>query len=232
MSKAQVLIVGGGPAGAAAGIWCARRGLSVVLLERESFPRHRPGETLHPGIEPLLEQLGVKEAILAAGFVRHEGYQVRWETGKPRFEAYGGDEKGPWQGFQATRGELDTILSARAREAGAQVFQPCQVKRALIEQGRVVGVETDHGRIKAGFVIDAAGDRHWLARQLSLQIDHASPPLAVSYGYVADQQPLLSAMPEIEADEQGWTWTAPVRAGVTAWTRLSFSRTSRQGMPD
>ena len=62
-SEVDVVVVGGGPAGSAAALWCVRQGLRVVLLEREQFPRHRPGETLLPGVEPIFAQLGVAEAI-------------------------------------------------------------------------------------------------------------------------------------------------------------------------
>jgi 2-polyprenyl-6-methoxyphenol hydroxylase-like FAD-dependent oxidoreductase len=72
-ATADVAIVGGGPAGSAAALWLARQGLRVVVIERERFPRHRPGETLPPGVEPIFAQLGVTEAIAAVGFTRHSG---------------------------------------------------------------------------------------------------------------------------------------------------------------
>lgn len=78
MDGADVVIVGGGPAGSAAAIACAGTGLNVVLVERAAFPREAPGETLHPGVESLLERLGVAGAVRAAGFLRHEGTWVRW----------------------------------------------------------------------------------------------------------------------------------------------------------
>jgi flavin-dependent dehydrogenase len=55
----DVAVVGGGPVGSAAALWCVRQGLRVVLLERERFPRRHPGVTLPPGVEPLFAQLGV-----------------------------------------------------------------------------------------------------------------------------------------------------------------------------
>lgn len=47
--------------------------LKVAVLESRIFPRDRPGETLHPGIEPLLETLGVAQQIREANFIRHDG---------------------------------------------------------------------------------------------------------------------------------------------------------------
>src|ERR1700677_3173603 len=108
----DVLILGGGPAGCAAAIQCAQVGLRVVVAEAKAFPRHRPGETLHPGVEPVLRQLGAMEAVEAAGFPRHEGNWVQWGT-PPRFEAFGRGDEGPWRGFQAWRATFDALLLER-----------------------------------------------------------------------------------------------------------------------
>lgn len=232
MRSSDVVIVGGGPAGSAAAIWCAQSGLKVLLLERETFPRHRPGETLHPGVEPLLYQLGVKEAVLKAGFLRHKGYQIRWEDAQSRFTVYGRDDKGPWESFQAWRATFDTILMNRARAVGVRVIQPCRADRVLTDQDRVIGTETGKGKLEAAFLIDATGDRHWLARRMKLTMSRSSPPLSASYGYIVDPETSGMAMPRIEADKYGWTWTAPVRCGVSSWTRLNFCRTIKARVPE
>jgi 2-polyprenyl-6-methoxyphenol hydroxylase-like FAD-dependent oxidoreductase len=94
----DVIVIGGGPGGSAAAISCANANLRVLLLEKLLFPRDRPGETLHPGIEPLLKQLGVLEAVLSAGFLRHLGNWVKWDRDL-HFTPFGEDETGIWQGF-------------------------------------------------------------------------------------------------------------------------------------
>src|ERR1043166_847176 len=75
---ADVIVIGGGPGGCAAAIWCALHHLRVTLLEGQVFPRYRPGETLHPGIEPILRQLGVHREVIKATALRHEGHHVHW----------------------------------------------------------------------------------------------------------------------------------------------------------
>src|ERR1700755_3407527 len=95
----DVLVLGGGPAGCAAAIHCAQRGLKVALLEAKAFPRHRPGETLHPGVEPVLRPLGVLKRVLVANFPRHEGNWISWGEHAVRFESFGRDADGPWRGF-------------------------------------------------------------------------------------------------------------------------------------
>src|SRR4051794_34294257 len=137
----DVAVVGAGPAGCCAAIAAAQAGARVALLERQRFPRERPGETLHPGIEPLLAQLGARERLLAAGFPRHEGVRVAWD-GPPRLQRYGADADGPWWGFQAWRPTFDALLLARAAEAGVDVLQPRRAIAPLVDRGRVTGVDT------------------------------------------------------------------------------------------
>ncbi len=218
----DVVVVGGGPAGAATAIWCAQRGLRVVVIERARFPRHRPGETLAPGVEPLFRQLGVGDAVKRAGFTRHPGAWVTW-SGPRRFDAYGADADGPWLGFQAPRDRLDHILLKAAAEAGAVVCQPSRAASPIIEDGRVVGVTTADRPITAAWVVDAGGGRHWLARRLGVPRRFASSPLIARYGYMRGSDPASDGLPEIVADESGWTWTAPIAPGLHHWTRLSFS---------
>jgi flavin-dependent dehydrogenase len=219
--KADVAVVGAGPAGAAAAISCARAGLRVVVLDRERSPRERPGETLHPGIEAPLRELGVVERVSRAGFLRHDGIWTTWGGG-PHFVPYGEDGDGPWRGFQAWGSELDAILLRRARELGAEVLRPCRALTPIVRRGRVSGVESTAGTIEAGFVIDAAGPRHWLAQRLGWGVRRCSPRLVARFGYREGASPYRDGAPTITADERGWTWIAEVRPNLYHWTRLNL----------
>jgi flavin-dependent dehydrogenase len=218
---ADVLILGAGPAGTSTAITCAQAGLRVVLTERSAFPRHMPGETLHPGVEPLLARLGVADAVHNAGFVRHAGHWITW-AGPPRFEPFGGDASGSWLGFQAWRPTFDALLLDRARRLGTHVLQPCHVLQPLYSGGRVVGVATDEGPLAARFVVDATGRRRWLSEQLRIDTTRRGPRLVAWYGYVEGHCPDRDDAPAIIADAAGWTWTARVRPRTYQWTRLSF----------
>ncbi len=215
-----MIIIGGGPAGSCAAIRCAQWGVRAVLLEREQFPRDRPGESLHPGFETLLEQLGVLDAVLAAGFLRFDGNWVECK-GKTSFEAFKPTQTGATRGLQAWRPEFDAILLKRARQLGVGIVQPGRALRPIVTASRVVGVETDGGKLEAAFVIDAAGRGNWLARHLNLEMQTRSPRLIAHFAYMEGQCPARDDNPGFLVDETGWTWTARVRPGLYNWTRLN-----------
>jgi flavin-dependent dehydrogenase len=219
---ADVVVVGGGPAGAAAAIACALRGCRVILLERHRPGRVRPGETLHPGIEPLLVQLGVADRLPRVIGARHRGIWIEW-GGPRRFEAFGGDASGPWSGLQVWRADFDTLLLARAGELGVDLRQPCAVTGALVEDGIACGVMTASGPLRAGMVVDASGRSRWLGRALGVASRACSPRLIARYGYVEGSCPVRDDAPALVGDSSGWTWTAMVRPATYQWTRLSFA---------
>jgi flavin-dependent dehydrogenase len=230
VADVDVAVVGAGPAGAAASIVCAAAGLRVALLERGAFPRERPGETLHPGIEAPLRELGVLDRVQAAGFVRHEGVEVTWD-GAPRFDAYGSDEDGPWRGYQAPRDRFDALLVDRAQELGVVLHDRVRALTPKLRGGRVVGIRTSSGFVGARCVVDAAGGGHWLARRMDLEFDERSPMLIARYGYVTGRCPVRDANPAIVADDCGWTWTARVDDGVYAWMRLDVTAGGQVAAP-
>jgi flavin-dependent dehydrogenase len=216
--KTDILIAGGGPAGCAAAITARKAGLDVVLLEARATPVPVPGETLHPGIESIFAQLGMRDRIYAAGFHRHRGIWVKW--GAPRvFQPYGHDTNGPWLGFQADRAKLSALLLEGARATGVSVLQSHRAIRVLRKRERVIGVETRDRELRAYWVIDAGGGRHWLANQLGLKVERYSPPLVARFGWhkateVALKDPSLSACCE------GWDWEAPISNDRIAWCKL------------
>ena len=170
----DVVVVGAGPAGSAAAITAALAGLKVLIIEREQFPRAAPGESLHPGVQPLLRQLGVEDAVLSAGFLRFPGHIV-CRDGTDTFQAFGSDNDGPWLGFQAWRPEFDAILLNRARDLGVTIWQPCSDIAPLLRDGTICGVESANGTVEAKFVVDATGRWQLLSRWLNLSWTQHGP---------------------------------------------------------
>ena len=179
--RAAVLILGAGPAGCAAAITARLAGLSVVLLEAHAAPRAQPGETLHPGVEPIFRQLGVWEALVAERFPRQRGLWREGENGARVFEPYGHDTHGPWLGFQADRVRLGGLLRARAVALGGKIIRVARVDAVLRGESAVAGVRAEGceyhasavldatGRQNRGDIIEAAGESLPLRRILTLE---------------------------------------------------------------
>lgn len=218
----DVAIIGGGPAGSAVAIACALRGLRVRVFERDAAGAARPGETLHPGVEPLLAQLGINDRQLeTVTGARHEGVWIEW-NGVRRFDAFGGDAQGPWRGFQVDRPAFDAMLLTRATELGATVSYSCAVHDLQVQEGVVRGVTTADGCVTARIVVDASGRAEWLGRQLQIDRPAFSPRITARYGYVSGHYSERDASPDIVGDAAGWLWTAMVRPGIYQWTRISL----------
>ena len=221
----DLIVVGAGPAGAAAAIAARDAGLRVTMIEREANPRPRPGEAVHPGIESLLARLRVRDAVLAADFLRHDGHWVAWAGDNRRFVPCGNDANGPWRGFQMWRPAFDAIMIEGARSRGAALIRPCRRLEPIVENGEVMGVATSEAIIRARYVIDASGRQRWLSRHLGIADERTGPSRLAWFGYATGSCAARDDAPAIVSDADGWTWTARVRPGVYQWVRISHGGT-------
>jgi flavin-dependent dehydrogenase len=223
---ADIVVVGAGPAGAAAAIAAATAGLRTVLLDGDGGADEQPGETLHPGAERLFQELGVDNAVKSAAKIRHEGH---WsETAQERkFLKFGSDRNGSWRGFQSKRHDLRKILLNRADQAGASIRRE-RATKLIAESAKVCGVETRNGAIGCRILIDASGGVHWSARATRERIDVASSPLVAWYGWARSPFAARFATPVFAMNGAGWTWIAQVDSDICAWVRLGFSKTEAE----
>src|SRR4051812_28903696 len=164
MSNYDAVIIGGGPAGAAAGAVLAERGHRVVILEREKFPRYHVGESLLPFTFHPLQRLGLIEKMRASAFVKKYSVQFVSPSGKASQPFYFNTRYSEEiaQTWQVLRSEMDVILLNNAREKGATVFEETKVKELIRHDGKVVGVRVENksGAIRechAPITIDCSG---------------------------------------------------------------------------
>lgn len=164
----DVLVVGGGPAGAMTARILARAGYDVLIIDRAAFPRPKPcGDCLSAAATDLLERQGLLHAVLEAGASRLSRWEILAPDGTRAVGRFGGATA-----LALERERLDPVLLEAAREAGAGFLQ-ARVTDLLFRDGRVTGVRarTSEGReirAMAPLVVGADGLRSIVSRRLGL----------------------------------------------------------------
>lgn len=221
--SADVLVIGGGPAGSTVATLLARRGWRVTLLEKERHPRFHIGESLLPMNIPILERLGVLEQVRAIGVLKL-GADFPVDDGSynsfPFARALGDS---PGYAFHVKREEFDQLLFDNARAAGVDARDGVRVTG--VEFGAEGAVATAQGegggeqRLRARYVIDASGRDTFLGGRLGLKRRnrrHQSAALFSHYTGVERRPGDAAGNVSIIRHPHGWLWLIPLRDGVTS----------------
>ncbi len=141
---AEVIVAGGGPAGAATATLLARHGHDVLLLDRAAFPREKPcAEYLSPGVLDVLRRLGALERIASLAVARPWGMVIHTPRARLAVTYPASDITRPMRhALGVPRPAFDAMLLDHARAAGVRVRERALVTGAVVEGGQVVGVQT------------------------------------------------------------------------------------------
>ncbi|HJQ97391.1 MAG TPA: tryptophan 7-halogenase [Candidatus Polarisedimenticolaceae bacterium] len=227
VESTDVLILGGGPAGSAAAIALADRGVQTVVVEGETFPRFHVGESLLPHSLPLFDRLGVHDRVAALPHsLRKEGASFATHDGARYVEFWFEDAFAPAipNAYQVRRDEFDAMLLDTARERGADVRVPWKATKPHWDGDRLAGawVRPEGGEerlLHAKCVLDATGQHAFLATRMNWKTvydDHRKMAVVGHFDGVAQNQGRAAGNITIVVTSSGWFWFIPFRTGTTS----------------
>ena len=221
----DVVIAGGGPAGSCTANFLRQRGRSVLVLEREKFPRFHIGESLLPFGNDIWRELGVFETMNET-FIHKPGARFIHEESGAVFTYYFDNAIRPGRpyAFQVKRADFDKMLLDRARELGAEVREETLVKNVqFLSDGVIVTAAGTDGvpyEVNAPLFIDATGRDAMMAgkQQLKVHDDVITTNVALHcmFSGIPREQGLDEGNIIIGLFEGGWYWMIPFKDGDTS----------------
>jgi len=214
-------VAGGGPAGTSAAIALAQRGHSVVLFERDTFPRFHIGESLLSTANDHFAALGVAEQMENAHFPEKWGARLYTHDGKSGRGVDFADvtEVARPKTYQVSRQEFDQILMNRAKELGVDVREAHRVTAcefagdaATLDFASTAG--GPDGRLRVQAVVDATGRHGMLARKYNLRTDEPRLANIAVFAHYRNVPRLEGDRPDdirlIARADAGWFWLIPI----------------------
>lgn len=228
MTRYDVIIAGAGPAGSTAARECAARGLSVLLVEKEEFPRAKPcgGAVSLRAARLLPFELG--------SVAEREIRGVWWRLGTREWERRGAGELG----WLTQRSRLDAYLAERAVEAGAHLREGAKVV-GLERGGHGATVRIEGGEAFEGRAIVAADGVQGRTAQLAGLTPVMLHARALEWnitprgGMPSKWTDMLGL--DLGAVPGGYGWVFPkgdhLNVGLGAWPRSPYGRQLRHRLP-
>jgi len=207
--KADCVVLGGGPAGAALAGLLARWGRKVALLHLSAEGGGLAEETLVPGAAGVIERLGLSDCLDEAGGAGLARQGGLWEEAELVWRDLGEEDRGR----QVRRGAFDEALRARAAGAGAEVLEVSKIS-GPIRDGEPVEAQTlggDAVRIEAAVVACATG-RMTPSSLVDHEVEAELPRTICVHARVTDAD-RDRAGSVIEAVREGWLWWLPSQEG-------------------
>lgn len=221
----DVLVAGGGPAGCAAAIRAAQRGLSVGLFERDTHPRFHIGESFLPKTAHALAELGLSERVAELPHTHKvgAGFALGHETELTEFWFKNGLSDLPPDTLNIERAPFDALMFEAAREAGAEVHQGTGVRsiRTLrdgdveVEIRPAKALEGDEANrtVRARYLVDASGQATLVGRHVGSRRSLPDLEKAAFFNHLTNVERHdgeREGFPFVIMCREGWFWFIPI----------------------
>jgi flavin-dependent dehydrogenase len=165
--KRQVVVIGAGPGGSSAAFYLAKKGLDVLLVDKETWPREKVcGDNWQASVYPLFKEMGIYEELEAN---KQSELQVITMVGPGEETANFKVENAEWL---IPRRIADDIIRRAALRSGADWIEGFEATELIIKKGQVRGVKGLYNNqdmtIDADLVVIANGSHSVIARQLGI----------------------------------------------------------------
>lgn len=236
--KTKVLVIGGGPAGAMSGILLSREGVDVTICERDKFPRYHIGESMLPGIIPLLKFTDLFDQIDAT-MVKKYGAWFKMKADLPPGVIRWGDLSANNYTWNVDRAKFDEMLLRHAERVGAKVFEETRILELErngdgFSAARWERNDGTSGRIEFDYLIDASGLNGIIATKYHKDRVFQENFANVAIGgywenhkeYKDERDIRLPGAPFAESfnDGTGWIWSIPIPGKLSVGVIMHVDR--------